>query len=185
MARDLTNDAETASLASHIRLVALVHLDLSSGHVRANSSDRTITYDGADYLGVGDLGRIGTFGETTDLSAEALNLELSGIDPDYIDIAVNEHVQGRPARLWLAFLDSTYVLIADPVLIFRGRIDTMEVELGDTATVRLRVESRLADWDRPRIRRYTHEDQKARFPSDKGLEFVAQTTEREIVWGRA
>ena len=184
MSRDLTAAAETASLAAHVRPVALVYLDLTSGAVRANSTDRTITFGGADYLGVGDLGKISPFGEPTDLSVEGVSIELSGIPTDYIDIALGEHVQGRTARIYLGFLNDSYALIADPVLMFRGPIDTMDVKLGETATVTVRIENRLADWDRPRIRRYTHQDQIARYPSDKGLEFVNQTTEREINWGR-
>ena len=35
-----------------------------------------------------------------------------------------------------------------------------------------------------RVRRYTAEDQKIDYPNDKGLEFVAEMAEKEIVWGR-
>ena len=36
-----------------------------------------------------------------------------------------------------------------------------------------------------RQRRYTSEDQKIDYPNDKGLEFVAEIAEKEIVWGRS
>lgn len=185
MTRTLTAGAETASLASHVRPVVLVRIELTSETLRLTSADRTITFASADYLGVGDFGKITPFGEPTDLSVDGVALELSGVPSDYITIATGENVQGRPVYLYLGFLNDSYALIADPVLIFRGRLDTMEVTLGETATVTVRAENRFADWDRPRIRRYTDQDQRARFPTDKGLEFVAQTTEREIVWGRA
>ncbi|MGD9538558.1 MAG: hypothetical protein AB7P52_11580 [Alphaproteobacteria bacterium] len=184
MTRSLTEAAEAASLAAHLRPVLLVALDLASGPVRFSTADRTLSFAGEDYLAVGDLGRIAPFGEPTDLSVEGVAIELSGIPPSYIDVAMAENVQGRRARLWLGFLDEGYALIDEPVLIFRGRMDTMDIRLGETATVVATVENRLADWDRPRVRRYTHADQIARFPADKGLEFVSQAAEREILWGR-
>ena len=184
MSRSLTGAAETASLGSHVRPVLLIELDASSGMARFNTADRTVIYAGNSFLGVGDLGKIAPFGEPTDLSVEGVTIELSGLPNDYIDMAMAENIQGRAARLWLGFLDDNYALIADPVLAFRGRMDTMDLKLGETATVIARIENRMADWDRPRVRRYTNADQTARFPSDKGLEFVSQTAEREILWGR-
>ena len=47
----------------------------------------------------------------------------------------------------------------------------------------LTVESRFAAWDRPLVRRYNNADQQTRYPGDKGLEFVEQTAEKQIVWG--
>lgn len=184
MPRSLTSAAETASLAVHVRVVALVELDFASGYLRLATADRSVMFNDHDFVGIGDLGKIAPYGEPTDLSVEGVAIELSGIPPTYIDRALAENVQGRPARLWLAFLDEDDALIDDPVLMFRGRIDTMDIKLGEMATVILRVENRLADWDRPRVRRYTHQDQIARYPGDKGFEFVGQMAEREILWGR-
>lgn len=184
MSRTLTASAETASLAAHITAVLFVELDCSSGFVRMNSADRSLTFSSMTFTGIGHLGKIAPFGEPTDLRVEGITLEVTGIPSTYISIAMNEDIQGRTARLWIGFLDANYALIDAPVLIYRGRMDTMDIQLGATCTVTVRIENRFADWDRARVRRYNHADQIARFPSDKGFELVAQTTEREIVWGR-
>jgi len=55
----------------------------------------------------------------------------------------------------------------------------------ETATIQVTVENRLIEFERTRVRRYTAEDQKIDYPNDKGLEFVAEMAEKEIVWGRA
>jgi hypothetical protein len=55
----------------------------------------------------------------------------------------------------------------------------------ETATISVSVENRLIEFQRNRVRRYTAEDQKIDYPSDKGLEFVAEISEKEIVWGRS
>ena len=61
----------------------------------------------------------------------------------------------------------------------------MNIEAGETATISISVESRLVDWERPRVHRYTNADQQIAYPGDKGLEFVAQMVEKELVWGRS
>ena len=64
-------------------------------------------------------------------------------------------------------------------------MDTMGIEdTGDTANISLTAESRLIDLERSRERRYTSEDQKIDYPNDKGLEFIADLQDKEIVWGR-
>jgi hypothetical protein len=68
--------------------------------------------------------------------------------------------------------------------IFGGRMDAATVELGTICTITVTAESRLVDWERPRVRRYTHEDQQAAWPEDMGLEFVASMSELELIWGR-
>ena len=55
---------------------------------------------------------------------------------------------------------------------------------GQTCTISVSAESRLIDLDRTRERRYTSEDQKIDFPNDKGLEFIADLQDKEIIWGR-
>ena len=49
--------------------------------------------------------------------------------------------------------------------------------------VSVTAESLLADWDRPRVRRYNAEDQRLYYPNDKGFEFVPSLVEKQIVWG--
>ncbi len=74
-------------------------------------------------------------------------------------------------------------MVADPALIFSGLIDDTAITLGDTATVSLAVENRIIAWERPKVRRYTNEDQQQRFAGDKAFEFVNPTVEKELLWG--
>jgi len=56
-------------------------------------------------------------------------------------------------------------------------------ESGDSAQITINGESRLIDLDVPRVRRYTSEDQKIDFSNDKGLEYIADLQDKQIVWG--
>jgi len=123
--------------------------------------------------------------ESEELRAYSLRFTLSGVDPALIATAIGETYQGRAAKLWAGALDGDYALIADPVLLFAGRMDNMTIALGERgATIDLAVMNRLADWDRPRIRRYNSGDQKAVFPGDKGFDFIEEMSSKTIFWGR-
>ncbi|MEE8534767.1 MAG: hypothetical protein V3S45_01905, partial [Kiloniellales bacterium] len=135
-----------------------------------------------DFLGAGNLGRVTAAGETSELRATGLEMSLSGIPAAFISAAF-ERAQGRAARVWLGFLDGSYQVVADPALIFSGVIDDTAIDLGDTATVTLSVENRIIAWERPKVRRYTNEDQQQRFAGDKVFEFVNPTVEKELLWG--
>ena len=189
MTRDLTTAAQDASQAGVVRPVMLVELDFPSGFVRVNSTDRTIALDPGgspsqeeDFLGVGRLGGVSTVGESSELQASGVKLSLSGIPPAHIAAAF-ERAQGRPGRIWLGFLDESYRLVVDPVLVFSGLIDETTIDLGALAKVTLSVENRMIAWERPKVRRYTNEDQQQRFADDKFFEFVNPTVEKELLWG--
>jgi hypothetical protein len=183
MARTLTTATENALAASQVRALMFVLMDFPSGYLRVNNSAITFTWDGASWLGVGNLGSIDAVSEGIGLDARGLAFRISGVPAANIAIALGQQYQGRDCKVWLAPLSEAHAIIADPVLVFHGRMDVMDIELGETATITVTAESRLADWDRPRIRRFNHEDQQIDWPADKGFEFVPQMAEKELRWG--
>lgn len=183
MSRTLTTAADNALAAGHVPMVVFVELDFPSQFLRLNNSAVSIAWNGYDWLGVGRLGSIDPVNEGADLQSRGLALRMSGIDPASISLALGTQYQGRGCKLWLAPLTAEHAVVADPVLIFWGRLDTMDIDIGSTATITINAESRLADWDRPRVRRYNHEDQQIDYPGDKGFEFVPQMVAKELRWG--
>lgn len=184
MARSLLPETAAAAAAPVVRPVLLARLDFASGLVRVTSAPFDLTVKDETYVGVGTLGGVSAVPEGAELQSYAISLSLSGIPSELVQLALSDPAQGRDARLWLLLLDENHQAVGEAVLLFRGRIDTMDVTLGQTATITLSVQSRLADWERPRVRRYTHEDQKAEYPDDRGFEYVARMAEKTIYWGR-
>lgn len=187
--RDLIANQLAALRAANVRAVIMVRLSFQSGPLRVHSGVGTITWDGEQYLGIGALGQIESMQETTEAVAQDVRLTLTGIPSEYISLALGEHYQGGDARIYLAAIDENHRLILDeqgrgPYLVFRGRMDTMAIQDGDSGTIHLTCRNRLSDWDRPRERRYTHEDQQVEYPGDLGLQYVAQMVDKEIIWGR-
>lgn len=184
MSRNLASLTLAAAQQPVVRPVLLVRLDFASGVVCATSAPFDISHQGESYAGVGNLGSISAVPEGAELQGYAVQLSLSGIPAGLVSLALLDAYQGRDAQVWLGLLDAAHQLAGAPLLVFRGRMDTMDLELGESATITLTVQSRLADWERPRLRRYTHEDQQSVYPDDLGLEYVAQMAEKTIYWGR-
>lgn len=184
MSRTLTSAVEAALSSDNVPALVFVELDFSSGFVRVTNAAYNFSWDSKTWTGLGNLGDIEPAKESSELGAYGVSMKLSGIPSSMVSTALGEHYQGRGCKIWFAPLDSNYQVLADPVMIFHGRMDTMSINLGKTATIVLTAESRLADWDRPRVRRYNHADQIKFYPTDKGLEFIEQMVEKELVWGR-
>lgn len=191
MAHTIDSAVLTAAQAEVVRPVILVALDFDEGYVRLSSAPFDMTVDADDdgsaetFTGVGTLGRIFALQEGAELQPYSGQMELSGVDPAMIAIALGSHYQGRACAIWLALLDAGHVPVGDPFLAFSGRMDTMKIVLGQEAKITLSVQSHLADWENPRVRRYTNEDQQQLFSGDKGLEFVAQIVNKKLNWGGA
>lgn len=184
MTRDMTPAANTEACSSRLTLVTLAELSFASGFVRAHSGVGDLLFNGQIYKGLGQYGGISGVREGSNLEAEKLTATLSGVDPAYISIALNEQYQGRPASFWVGFLNTEGVLVADPVLIFGGSIDTMNVQVGKKATVSVSIINKLADWAKPKVRRYNNQDQQERYHGDLGLQYVESATEKTLFWGR-
>lgn len=144
----------------------------------------TLTWNSNDYIGVGNLAGIGVIQETTEVRANGIQLSLSGIPADMISEALSYCRQGLPVQLWLGVLNSSGGVIADPATAFIGRMDTVSIDEGaDTATITISVEGRLIDLQRPRIRRYTDDDQQRTSPGDKGFQYVPMVQDWNGPWG--
>jgi hypothetical protein len=184
MTRALTSGVQTAVAADVVRPVTLVKMAFDSGTVHYSGADRAITYSGDSYIGIGNFAGFSVVEEGVDLQTYSVTISISGVPTSLLSISLSEDYQNRFVTLYQGFLNDSYALIADPVEIFKGRVNQMNIEAGETATISLSVESRLVDWERPRIRRYNNADQQVAFSGDKGFEFVPQMVEKELIWGR-
>ncbi|MEJ1353085.1 MAG: hypothetical protein RPU13_13830 [Candidatus Sedimenticola sp. (ex Thyasira tokunagai)] len=181
---DRITHADTLAAADepNIPVLAFVELDFASEPLRLHTGVGELPWNGYTWLGAGALGEISEIQEGSELQSSDIQMALNGIDPALISTAMSEDYQGRSAKIWLAILDHDHQVVGDPIGPFTGSMDTMDGEVGKEGRIVLTVKNRLADWERPRIRRYTNEDQQAEYPGDRGLEFISQMVEKELVW---
>lgn len=183
MTRGLSSAAQAAIAEEVVVRSVAVALDFPAGVARWNSSPADIVIEGETFLGVGALGTISAAEEGIELRSYGMTVGITGIPRDAIAIALGQAYQGRAATVWEVILDGgTWLPVADPVVIFRGRMDQMDITLGSMAEVSVKLENRLTDWERPKIVRYTDQDQRRRDPNDGSFRFLPATTEKEIIW---
>lgn len=184
MARDL--DADTAAVVQEEVLapIALVELEFDSETMFLWSGIGDLAWNGNTYTGTGTLGKISAVEETSEIRAVSVQLELSGVPAEVLEIANEESWQGRPVRIYFGVLDGR-AFVGEPVQIFGGLMDQMTLTEGSTASVTLSCESQQIDLERTRARRYTAEDQRAEYPGDKGCDAVAALQELDLHWGRS
>lgn len=181
--RDMTSAMQAALEAENLRLVLFVELAFGSGTVYLNSLDFDLAWNTHTWLGAGRVGKVSAVEESEAVQAYGVALTLTGVDASFLSIALSEDYQGRGVRIWVAALDDSYAVTADPILAYRGRMDNMKIVAGREATITLQCEGRLADFDRARVRRYNSEDQQIVYPTDKFFDFVPQMVSKELFWG--
>lgn len=184
MSRVLSTEMQAVATAEVVRPIYLIDMEFTSGSIYFWSGVGNLTFNSNDYLGAGDLISIGSVTETSELQANGATVTLTGIKQSLVSIARDEPYQGRPLTIRLGALDDSGDLIASPVIIFSGFMDVMTIaDEGDFSTISVSVENKLIAFERASVRRYTSEDQKIDYPSDKGFEFVTKIQEKEIIWG--
>lgn len=180
MARTVPAAILTALGQPNVAPFYAVEFDFDTAPVRfwTGYGDRTI--EGNTYLGAGSLIGISGLEEVSDLSAKSATISLTGVPPELVSLALQEPYQNRGCRILFGVTN-----VDDVVEVFGGFMDVMTIEdSGDTSTISLTVESKLVQLERPKIRRYTHESQQARYPGDTFFSFVADLQDKEVVWGR-
>tara|TARA_R110001583_G_scaffold25465_12_gene92119 strand:+ start:645 stop:1280 length:636 start_codon:yes stop_codon:yes gene_type:complete len=185
MSRVLSNAMKEMAVAKVVRPIFLVRMVFDSSQLNIWSGVGDISFDSVTYTGLGDLLSISDIKETSDISATGINVSLSGVKSSLIAIAKDQDYQGRELTVRLGAFNESGSLIADPVIIFSGFMDTMTIaEAGTYSTISIAVENKLVAFERSKVRRYTAEDQKIDHPTDKGFEFVTSIVQKQIIWGR-
>ena len=184
MVRSMTAGMATVLAGRELRPINLVELLLDSGAIRLWTGIGDLSWDSKTWTGAGDLLSIGQVEETTEIRAVAQQFTLSGVALSNVSLVLNEEYQGRAVTMWFALLDDiTGAVTGDPFIQFAGQADVMAHEdHGETSTILLTVEHRLAALARVNIRHYTPSDQQQDYPTDLGFDDTVNTSE-EIIWG--
>lgn len=183
MARDVTGAMADQLTAAILEPILLAKLEFDVNPLRAWSGLGDLVFEGETYTGLGTLAGVRPGAETTALRAPGATFTLTGIPASIVTRALTVNYQDRPATLWLGALDPAGGIVVNPLILFRGRMDIMTVDDGaESSTISISAESRLIDLEIPRLRRYTPEDQAARFPTDTGFDYIATLQETEIRW---
>ena len=191
MRSGLNNSLQTyvTSSAARIQTGYAAHLDFATGAQKVWTGLNTINLTDSDgvsaYSPIGNLGSVGAVSETTDMAAKNFEVTLSGIDPNNLVYALQEHYRGRPITIYQVFFSDDYSQ-QEQITLFAGFMDTLTITEGEeTSTVTVNCENRLITLGRAQEVRYTDEAQRVMYPDDKGLEYLTSMIDKSIYWGSA
>jgi|TARA_X000001388_G_scaffold17743_1_gene11011 hypothetical protein len=188
MARTLTTAVKNELLTNEIRPIHLltigfstpVNLTDSSFDLTSSVSGSSVTYTASPFLV-----SLPSFEEQTDLTKVTLSLVLSGADQTFISTVLNENVVNDTVTIFRGLLNSSNSIIADPILLYSGNIETFDIAESETdSSVQLSVVSHWADFDKKSGRKTNNSSQQRFFSTDVGMDFSSQTV-LDIKWGRS
>ena len=187
MTRSLTTATKNELATNNINPVHLITIGFStpvnitdcSFPLTSSVSGSSVTYTASDFI----LG-ISNFTEETDVTKTSLNILLSGADQTFISTCLNENIVNDSVEIYRGLLDSNNSLIADPLLLYSGNIDTFQIDETETeSSVTLTVVSHWADFDKKSGRNTNNNSQQRFFSTDVGMDISSQTV-LDIKWGR-
>lgn len=181
--RDLTPDMVTEITAKSLAPIILMEGEFATGTARFWSGYGTLSWNGADWSGLGHLVELSPIEESTEIAAKGFSVRLGGQDPATLSLALAACRQGKPGRFWLGALNAAGAVVGNPYLLRRGRLDAASgTDAGESASISVTYEDRMTDLERAREYRYTTESQRLFYPNDLGFEFVPSLQDVTDVW---
>jgi len=148
------------------------------------SGPGSLVWNGMTFLGIGSLGKIGSFGGGDgSVVADGASVSLSGIDATLLGETLADIQIGGAATLWLgAWADGA--IVGTPYPLFAGGVDQPVIMPGtETFDIALRLETRMKQLARATCRRYTAADQRFYYPDDTAFNYVELQNDIALLWG--
>lgn len=165
----------------NIRWAYLVDVEFDVNPLRFSSLYSDLDYDGKTYIGAGNLGTISATQENSALEPSSVNLTISGVNPAVLPTVFDQEYINRPASIRLLVLDDNGGVVG-VLPYYGGLISDLSLNFSSTSSIQISLADQLSVWSREKVSRYTDQDQKTRYPNDRGFEFVEQIQDLEIVW---
>ena len=183
MSRNISASFISAITATSVKVRLLAYFDFPAGELRLWSGIGNLSWNSETWTGAGTLLNFSPPKTGTDLSSASATFSLSGASASILSAALAADYQNRACEAYFAVLDAADAVIATPYK-FQGRMDMMDiVDSPEQTVITLTAESRLIDFERPRIRRYSNQDQQDLYAGDVGLEFASVMPNLKISWG--
>jgi hypothetical protein len=169
-----------------VRGIYYVKLAFDSGNACWHTGFGNYEFGGDTYLGVGTIASVSPIKEESGVKASGATVGLSGIKPEITALFLSEPYINRKAWIYFMPLDEgDQPVCATPKMLFFGKMDDISGNKGAASGFTVSIKSRFTDWERSRKSLYTDVEQQRLHPGDRGLEYVAQLSQKKIIWPRA
>jgi hypothetical protein len=181
---------EGALNARVVRPILFLRLDFFTGvkrfHTEIGDRDAVHPIFGNEtYTGVGDFGGISSnITESIAQAPQAVKFSLTGLDPQLIQDAFTDDYHRRDAEAMFGFDDENATLIDDPVIVWSGFMDKVDITLGNnTAEMTMTCESRATIGQQSSDLRFSDEDLQAAVTGELGGEYIFRMGDLILTWG--
>lgn len=186
MNRDLTASVITELTADVARPRLFFEVELESTTFNYWTGSYDVIWDSKTWLGNGFLKDFNSIEEDAEITANGLEVVIVGEPSALISVALQSLAQNKTGTLYLGFLDASDSIIADPFILFQGKVDTVDlVDDVTEASIRFTFESALVNLDDASNLRLNQEAHHANYSSDLGFEYLEQLSKGwSGYWGK-
>lgn len=166
-----------------------VELHFESGIQRYCNFNKTFSWGGYDWIGLGGLVSISEIKSTEKIEPNAVTFTLNIAQSALLAFAVGsvEEYRGRSVAIYQCPLTAQHTLIDDPILAWEGDMDVVAVSVEDengeaSGSISLRCEPAAKRLRRRNALRVNSAQQKLRHPGDTGFDFQADLLANPQTW---
>jgi hypothetical protein len=184
MTRTLTTAVKNELATDSLQPINLVYINVSTGY-RFTDHYKDVTYDGNTYSASSLFTKLTSVTESSEVEVSNITLSFSGADQTIISLFLSNSYMEKEAEVYKGFLNTSEAVIADPFLLFKGRIESFSIDESiNQSNANIVVASHWSDFSKIEGRKTNTGSQQIHFGSDKGFELASQTVQ-DIKWGRA
>lgn len=177
-----------AAAGSSVSVAVLFEFAFLSGTRRCWDGYKKLVAGGREWDASGDVISVTGMGYAEGFSANQVTFTMSGTTPDLLAAAVDSEreVTGRRCAVYLQFLTDRYKPLDQPVAIWAGRMDTLSFR-GDVQNqiISMNAETLFSERIRAPWGLQTDSAQQARWPGDRGMEFMPSLKNKTVKWLRS
>jgi len=184
MARTLTTAVKNELATNSLQPINLLFLNVSTG-LRFTDHYKNVTYDSNTYTASSLFTKLSSVTESSEIQVSNITVTFTGADQTITSIFLSNDYIEKEAEIHKGFIGSNEAVIADPFLLFKGRIESFSIsETLKDSKVNISIASHWADFSKVEGRKTNTGSQQIHFPNDLGFEFASQTVQ-DIKWGRS
>jgi|SRR3990167_2134233 len=190
MGRTITAGMQTAIAGESSAIAHFIELQFSGGTIRLVTAPHDISWNSLTWVGIGGALSFDSVSESGDINAAGLIMSLSGVDQTILAALLGQFYIGRTVQVWLCHFDTAGAIVADPLLLFNGKMNGgFEIEESrnqdkpGTVSISARMSDRLADLDFRKGVQMNPDSYKKVFSDDLFFDFISDLVGKKLNWG--
>lgn len=167
------------------RVAHFLELQFSGGTSRLTTFNQNLPAGGYSWSGLGQILNLGQLSEGEGPSARPITVAITASKAEWLALAVGPvtEYRGRPAKLYIAPLDTGYNVVGDLKLAWSGIMDAVTIGInGNDGGVEIRCETAAYALKRRPALRMNASQHKQDYPTETGFDYLVDLLANPKVW---